>query len=90
MKDGRIVKVKLFEWHDPVTICSLVCNNIVSPMGNIFFPWFICHRKAIHMVTDEIKIQDGDIVHSVSNFYVMPPNLLLVSYIDLLEVYIYI
>ena len=37
MVDDRVVKYNLFECHDLVEICSLVCNNSVSPMGNIFF-----------------------------------------------------
>ena len=36
MLDGRVVEVNLFECHDLVAICSLVCNNLVSPMGNFF------------------------------------------------------
>ena len=37
MIDGREVKINLFECHDLVGICNLVCNNSVSSMGNIFF-----------------------------------------------------
>ena len=59
LPDGRVVKVDLFEFHDLVAICSLVCNNNVSPMGNNFFPWCICHKKSIHMVTDKSKFKMG-------------------------------
>ena len=81
---------ELFECHVLVAICSLVCNNNVSPMGNVFCPWCMCQKKTIHGVTDENKIQDGDIIHSISKFYAMSPNLLLVSYICLLKVYIFV
>ena len=87
MPDGRVVEVNLFECHDLVAICSLVCNNNVSPMGNNFCPWCICHKKAIHMVTDKIKIQDGDTIRSISKFYAMSPNLLIVRFTYLLKVY---
>ena len=80
MADGRAVIVNLFECHDLVAICSLVCNNNVSPMGNNFCPWCMCQKKTIYMVTNETKIQDGDTIHSISKFYAMSPNLLLVSY----------
>ena len=60
--DGRVVKTNLFECHDLVEKCSLVCNNIVSPMGNIFCPWCTCHKKVIHMVTYENKSEEGDII----------------------------
>ena len=39
MIDGREVKINLVDRLDLVAICSLVCNNIVSPMGNSFCPW---------------------------------------------------
>ena len=87
MLDGRVVKTNLFECHDLVAICSLVCNNNVSPMGNNFCPWFICHNKIIHMVIDKIKIQDGYNIHSISKFYAMSPNLLIVCFTYLLKVY---
>ena len=85
MIDGREVKNNLFECHDLVAICGLVYNNSVSPMGNNFFPWCTCHKKSIHMVIDEIKIE-GDTIHSVSEFYAMSTNLLLVSYAHVLQV----
>ena len=87
MPDGRVVEVNLFEYHDLVAICSLVCNNNVSPMGNNFCPWCICHKIAIHMVTDKIKIQDGDTIRIISKFYAMSPNLLIVCFTYLLKVY---
>ena len=79
MIDGREVKINLFECHDLVAICSLVCNNRVSPMGNNFFPWCTCHKKSIHMVIDEIKIEEGDTIRNVSEFYAMSTNFLLVQ-----------
>ena len=72
MENGRVVKVNLFECHD------LVAN--VSPMGNIFCPWWKFSKKTIHMVINEIKIQDGDTISSISKFYAMPPSFILVSY----------
>ena len=88
MPYGRVVEVNLFECHDLVAICNLVCNNNVSPMGNNFCPWCICHKKAIHMVTDKIKIQYGDtIFHRISKFYAMSPNLLIVRFTYLLKFY---
>ena len=87
MINGRVVEVNLFEFHDLVAICSLVCNNHVSPMGNIFCPWCICHIKAIHMVTYKIKIQDGDNVRRISKLYAMSLNLLIVCFTYLLKVY---
>ena len=80
MEDGMVVKVNLFECHDLVAICSLVCKNIVSLMGNNFFPWCTCHKKAIHMVTDEIKIEEGDIICTICKCNAMSTDLLLVSY----------
>ena len=81
----------LFECHDLVAMCSLVCNNNVSPMGNNIYPWCMCQKKKIiHMVIDEIKIQDGDTIHSVSKFYAMSPNLILVSDTKLLKVRIFV
>ena len=71
MVDGRVVKTNLFECHDLVAICSLVCKNTISPMGNTFCPWCTCHKKVIHMVTDEIKIEEGDITCNVSECYAM-------------------
>ena len=85
--DGRVVEVNLFKCHDLVAICSLICNNNFSPMGNNFFPWCICHKKSIHMVTDKIKIQDGDTIRSISKFYAMSPNLLIVRFTYLLKIY---
>ena len=87
MIDGREVKINLFECHDLVEICSLLCNNSVSPMGNNLCPW-CAHaiKKSIHMVIDEIKIEKGDTIHSVSEFYAMSTNFLLVSYAHLLQV----
>ena len=38
------------------------------------------------MVIDEIKIEEGDTIRSVSEFYAMSTNLLLVSYAHLLQV----
>ena len=87
MVDGRVLKTNLFECHDIMAICSLVCNNNVSPMGNNFCPWCIWHKKTIHMVTDKIKIQYGDIIRSISKFYAMSPNLLIVRFKYLLKVY---
>ena len=58
-------------YYEIMAICSLLWNNIVSPMGNNLFPWCICYNKAIHMVTYKIKIQDEDGVCSVSKFYAM-------------------
>jgi len=87
MPDGRVVEVNLFECHDLVAICSLVCNNNVSPMGNNFCPWCICHKKSIHMVTNKIKIQDGDTIRSISKFYAISANLLIVCFTYLLKVY---
>ena len=86
MIDGREVKINFFECHDIVAICNLVCNNNVSLMGNKFCPWCTCHKKSIHMVIDEIKIEEGDTICSVSEFYAMSTNLLLVSYAHLLQV----
>ena len=68
---GRVVKINLFECHDIVAICSLVCNNNVSTMGNNFCPWCTCHKKEINMVTNEIKIEEGDTIHCVSECYAM-------------------
>ena len=79
MMDGRVVKTNLFECRDLVAICSLLCKNIVSPMGNIFCPWCTCHKKLIHMVTVEIKIE-GDTIYTISECYAMSTDLLLVSY----------
>ena len=45
MEDGRLVKVNLFECHYLVAICSLICNNNVYPMGNIFCPWSCAIKK---------------------------------------------
>ena len=87
MPDGRVVEVNLFQRHDLVAISSLVCNNNVSPMGNNFCPWCICHKKSIHMVTNKIKIQDGDTIRSISKFYAMSPNLLIVRFTYLLKIY---
>lgn len=87
MPDGRVVEVNLFECHDRVAIFSLVCNNNVSPMGNNFCPWCIRHNKYIHMVIDKIKIQYGDTIRSISKFYAMSPNLLIVRFTYLLKVY---
>ena len=86
MVDGRVVKVNLFEYHDLVVICSLVCNNIISPMGNNFFPWCTCHKKVIHMVTNEIKIEEGDTICIVSECDALSIELLLVIYANLLDV----
>ena len=86
MIDGREMKINLFECHDLVEICSLVCNNSVFPMGNNFFPWCTCHKKSIHMVTYEIKIEEGYTIRGVSEFYAMSTNFLLVSYAHLLQV----
>lgn len=86
MIDGREVKTNLFECHDLMAICSLICNNTVSPMRNIFCPWCTCHKKYIHMVTNEIKIEEEDTIRSISKFYAMSTNLLLVSYAHLLQV----
>ena len=86
MIDGREVKINLFECHDLVAICNLVCNDSVYPMGNNFFPWCTCHKKSIHMVIDEIKIEEGDTIRSVYEFYAMSTNFLLVSYAHLLQV----
>ena len=86
MPDGRVVEVNLFEFHDLVAICSLVCNNNVSPMGNKFCPWCICHKKSIHMVTDKIKIQDEETIRSISKFYAISLNLLIVCFTYLLKV----
>ena len=69
--DDRVVKTNLFECHDLVAIWILVFNNIVSPMGNNFFPRCTCHKKVIHMVTYEIKIEEGDTIHSVYECYEM-------------------
>ena len=55
-------------------------------MGNDFCPWCTCYKKVIHMVTDEIKIEEGDTIHSVSECYAMSIELLLVSYANLLQV----
>ena len=77
---GRVFKTNLFECHDLVAICSLVCKNIVSLMGNNFFRWCTCHKKVIHMDTDEIKIEEGDTICTVSECYAMSTDLLLVSY----------
>ena len=90
MPDGRVVEVNLFECHDLVAICSLVCNNNVSPMGNNFFPWCICHKKAIHVVIDKIKIQYGDTIRRIFKFYAMSPNLPIVSSTYLLKVYMFV
>ena len=90
MLDGRVVKVNLFECHGLVAISSLICNNNVSPMGNIFCPWCICHKKAIHMVTDKIKIQDGDIIHSISKFYAMSLNFPIAFYIYIKSLLIFV
>ena len=87
MPDGRVVEVSLFECHDIVAICSLVCTNNVSLMGNNFCPWCIFHKKSIHMVTDTIKIQDGDNIRSISKFYGMTSNFLIVCFTYLLKVY---
>ena len=57
MIDGIEVKINLFEYHDLVAICSLVCNNSVSPMGNNFFPWCTCHKKSISMVNMKSKLK---------------------------------
>ena len=38
------------------------------------------------MVIDEIKIEEGDTIRSVSEFYAMSTNFLLVSYGHLLQV----
>ena len=40
MVEGRVLRTNFFECHDLVSICSLVCKNIVSPMGNSFCPWY--------------------------------------------------
>ena len=58
-------------------------------MGNNFCPWCMCHKKAIHMFTDEIKIQVGDTIRSISKLYAMSPNLVLLNYTNLLKVYIF-
>ena len=80
------VKISLFECHELVEICSLVCNNSVSPMGNNLCPWCTCHKNSIQMVIDEIEIEEGDTIRRVSEFYAMSTNLLLVSYAHLLQV----
>ena len=38
------------------------------------------------MVTDKIKIEEGDIIHTISECYAMPTEFLLVSYANLLQV----
>ena len=43
-------------------------------------------KKSIHMVIDEIKIEEGDTICSVSEFYAMSKNFPLVSYAHLLQV----
>ena len=86
MVNGRVVKINLFEFHYLVAICSLVCNNIVSPMGNNFFPWCTCHKNVIHMVTDEIKIEEGDTIRRFYECYANSTELFLVSYANLLQV----
>ena len=55
-------------------------------MENIFCPWYTWHKKVIHMVIDEIKIEEGDTIHSASELYAMSTNFLLVSYAQLLQV----
>ena len=87
MVDGREVKINLFECHDLVAICSLVCNISVSPMGNNFCPWCTCHKKSIHMVIDEIKIEEGDTICSVFECYARSTDFLLVIYENLLQVF---
>ena len=59
MPDGRVVEVNLFKCHDLVAICSLVCNNNVSPMGNNFYPWCICHKKLYTWLQIKSKFKMG-------------------------------
>ena len=70
MANGSTEKVNLFECHDLVFICSLVCNNNVSPMGNDFCPWCMCQKiKTIHMVTGEITNQRMGVLQTFNQDY---------------------
>jgi hypothetical protein len=82
MSDGRVVNVKLFECHDLVATCPLVCHGKVSSMRNNFFPWCTCSKRDKHMVTKENSIQEGDTLSLVEKLHSMSSKLLLVSFIN--------